>query len=165
MVTTDENGYFEILDVEAGRPHQVSIRATGFSERDSPVVTIGSGQSELVDAKLGIEEVKTAITVTPESSDKIANEQVKSQERQRGFIIISNLNAVYIPNPAPLNARLKFRLALRVARDPFTFGGAAVVAGIGQATDYRRNIKGRPFGVGFERVWDSKTVTILCFPQ
>jgi len=136
LVTTDENGYFEIRDVEPGRPYQVNIRALGFSEWDSPIVTLGSGQSEILDAKLRIEGVKTAVKVTPESSDEIATEQVKAQETQRGFLIIPNFYAVYAPNPAPLNARLKFRLALRVARDPFTFAGVAMVAGIGQATDY-----------------------------
>ena len=136
LVTTDENGYFEIRDVEPGRPYQVNIRAAGFSEWDSPIVTLGSGQSEILDAKLRIEEVQTAVTVTPESSDEIATEQVKAQEKQRGFLIIPNFYAVYASNPAPLNARLKFRLALRVARDPFTFAGVAMLAGIGQATDY-----------------------------
>jgi hypothetical protein len=136
LVTTDENGYFEIRDVEPGRPYQVNIRAAGFSEWDSPIVTLGSGQSEILDAKLRIEEVKTAVTVTPESSDEIAREQVKAQETQRGFLIIPNFHTVYASNPAPLNARLKFRLALRVAIDPFTFAGGALVAGIGQATDY-----------------------------
>ena len=136
MVTTDENGYFEIRDVEPGRPYQVNIQAAGFSEWDSPIVTLGSGQSEIMDATLTIESVKTAITVTPESSDEIATQQVKTQERQRGFIIIPNFSTVYTPNPAPLNAKLKFRLAGRVAIDPFTFGGVALVAGIGQAADY-----------------------------
>jgi Carboxypeptidase regulatory-like domain len=136
LVTTDENGFFEIRDVQPGRPYQVNIRAEGFSEWDSPPVTLGSGQSEIVDAKLRIEEVKTAVTVTPESSDEIATKQVEAQERQRGFLIIPNFYAAYVPNPAPLNAKLKFRLALRVARDPFTFAGVGIVAGIGQATYY-----------------------------
>jgi hypothetical protein len=65
LVTTDENGYFEIRDVEPGRPYQVNIRAAGFSEWDSPIVTLGSGQSEILDAKLRIEGVQTAVTVTP----------------------------------------------------------------------------------------------------
>jgi hypothetical protein len=136
IVTTDENGYFEIRDVEPGPSHKINVRAAGFSEWNSPSVTLDSGQSEILDAKLRIEEVKTAVTVTPESSHEIATEQVKTQERQRGFLIIPNFYAVYASNPAPLDARLKFRLALRVARDPFTFGGVALLAGIGQASDY-----------------------------
>jgi hypothetical protein len=80
--------------------------------------------------------VQTAITVTPQSSDEIATEQVKAQVTQRGFLLIPNFYALYAPNPAPLNVRLKFRLALRLARDPFTFAGVALLAGIGQATDH-----------------------------
>ena len=136
IVTTDENGYFEIRDVEPGPSHKINVRAAGFSEWNSPSVTLDSGQSEILDAKLRIEEVKTGVTVTPESSHEIATEQVKAQEKQRGFLIIPNFYAVYAPNPAPLNARLKFRLSLRLARDPFTFAGVAMLAGIGQATDH-----------------------------
>jgi hypothetical protein len=136
LVTTDENGFFEIRDVQPGRPYQVNVRAEGFSEWDSPIITLGSGRSEMLDAKLRIEEMKTSVTVTPESSDEIATKQVEAQEKQRGFGIIPNFYAIYASNPAPLNARLKFRLALRVGRDPFTFAGVAMVAGIGQATDY-----------------------------
>jgi len=136
VVTTDENGYFEIRDLEPGRPYQVNIRAAGFSEWDSPIVTLGSDQPETLDAKLRIEEVKTAVTVTPETTHEIATKQVEAQEKQRGFLIIPNFHTAYAPNAAPLDAGLKFRLGLRAAIDPFTFGGAALVAGIGQATNY-----------------------------
>ncbi len=142
LVTTDENGQFEIRDVEPGRPFQINVRAAGFSEWDSPIFTLGSGQSEILDAKLRIEALQTAITVTPQSSDEMATEQVKAQERQRGFLIIPNFYAVYVPNPAPLNARLKFRLALKVSRDPFTFVGVGIVAGIGQAADHPDYVQG-----------------------
>jgi hypothetical protein len=154
-VTTDENGFFEIGDVEPGRPYEVSIRAAGFSEWESPVVTIEPGQSKILEvSKLEIEEVQTSITVTPESSEEIATEQVKTEERQRGFAIIPNFYAVYTPDPAPLTAKLKFTLALRVVRDPFTLGGVALVAGIGQATDdpsYVQGAKGyaERFGVNY----------------
>jgi hypothetical protein len=118
-VTTNENGFYEIRDVEEGRPYEVKIRAAGYSDWDSPVVTLNPGQSQILDvAKLRIKEVQTSITVTPASSDDIATEQVKAEEKQRGFGIIPNFYAVYASNPAPLNAGLRFRLALRVARDP-----------------------------------------------
>jgi hypothetical protein len=51
-VTTNENGYFEIRDVEPGRPYRTNIRATGFSEWESPVVTLDSGQSQILNATL-----------------------------------------------------------------------------------------------------------------
>ena len=142
-VTTNENGSFEIRDLKPGRAYQVTIRAAGFSEWESPVVTLEPGQDEILDvSKLRIEEVQTTITVTPESSDQMASEQVRTEEKQRGFGIIPNFYAVYTPNPAPLTAKLKFSLALRVARDPFTLSGVAMLAGIGQATGYPNYVQG-----------------------
>jgi hypothetical protein len=142
-VTTNENGFYEIRDVVAGRPYEVKVRAEGFAEWDSPMLTLSPGQSTILDvANLRIEEVQTSVTVTPASSDEIATEQVKSEEKQRGFGIIPNFYAAYASNPAPMNTRLKYRLALRVARDPFTFAGVALVAGIGQAADHPAYVLG-----------------------
>ncbi len=141
--TTNENGFFEIRDVEAGRPYVVSIRAEGFAEWDSPAVTLDPGQSRILDvSKLQIQEVQTNVTVTPESDQEIATEQVKTEEKQRGFLIIPNFYAVYTPNPAPLTTKLKFSLALRVARDPFTVAGAGLLAGFDQAADSPRYVQG-----------------------
>jgi hypothetical protein len=142
-VTTNENGFYKIRDVEAGRAYKVKVTATGFSEWDSPVLTLNPGQSEILDVtKLRIEEVQTSVTVTPESSDQIAIQQVKAEEKQRGFGIIPNFYAVYASDPAPLNTRLRFRLALRVAMDPYTFAGVGMLAGIGQATDHPDYVQG-----------------------
>jgi hypothetical protein len=142
-VTTNESGFFELRDVKPGRSYQVIIRATGFSEWKSASVTLGAAESKILDVnKLRIEEVHTNVTVTPESSDEIAVEQVKTEEKQRGFVIIPNFYAVYDSNPAPMSASLKFRLAIRVARDPCTLGGVAMLAGIGQATDHPDYVQG-----------------------
>jgi Carboxypeptidase regulatory-like domain len=150
-VATNENGFFEIRDVQPGVPYEVSIRAEGFAEWESPVVTLEPGQSKILDvSKLRPEEVRTAISVTPASSDQIATEQVKSEEKQRGFLIIPDFFAVYTPNPAPLTTKLKFDLAFKVARDPFTLAGVAVLAGIGQAEDNPKYVQGaRGYGERF----------------
>lgn len=142
-VTTNENGFYEIRDVAVGRPYQIKISAAGFAEWDSPTLTLNPGHSKILDvANLRIEEVQTSVRVTPEGSDEIATEQVKADEKQRGFGIFPNFYAEYASNPAPLNARLRFRLALRVARDPYTFAGVAMLAGIGQATDHPNYVQG-----------------------
>jgi hypothetical protein len=150
-VTTNESGFFEIRDVEAGRPYGVSIRAAGFSEWDSPVVTLEPGQSKILDvSQLRIEQVQTAITVTPESSEQIATEQVKAAEKQRGFGIIPNFYAVYTSNPEPLTAKLRFNLAVRLARDPVSLAGVALLAGVGQAAGYPNYVQGaRGYGERF----------------
>ena len=150
-VTTNENGFYQFLTVEPRHPYQISIRAAGFGQWDSPVVTVDAGQSTIVDVtKLRIEELQTSITVTPANSYDIATAQVKAEEKQRGFAIIPNFYAAYDPDPAPMDAGLKFRLVLRVARDPFTVTGVAILAGIGQATDNPAFVQGaRGYGERF----------------
>jgi hypothetical protein len=56
--------------------------------------------------------------------------------------VIPNFYAVYNANPAPLNTSLRFRLALRVIRDPFTFAGVAMLAGVGQGLDNPDYVQG-----------------------
>jgi hypothetical protein len=150
-VTTNENGFYQIRDVAVGRPYVVKVLAAGFAEWDSPTLALDPGHSKILDvANLRIEEVQTSVTVTPESSDEIATKQIKADEKQRGFGIIPNFYAEYAANPAPMNARLRFRLALRVARDPYTFGGVAMLAGIGQATNHPDYVQGaKGFGERF----------------
>jgi len=162
-VMTNEDGFFEIHDVEPGNPYQVTISATGFANRESPVVVLKPGQREVLDVnKLRIEEVHTTVTVTPESSDEMAAQQVKIEEKQRGFGIIPNFFAVYDPNPAPLNAKLKFDLAFRAIRDPFTAVGVAGLAGAGQVAGhpaYVRGVKG--FGERFGAIYANQFTAIM----
>jgi hypothetical protein len=143
-VTSDENGFFEIHNVEPGNPYHVKIRAAGFAEWDSPEVTLEPGQYKIEDApELRIEEVNTIVTVSPESTQEIAIEQVKTEEKQRALGgVFPDFFAVYTPDPAPLNAKLRFSLALRLARDPFTFAGVAMLAGAGQAAGYPAYVQG-----------------------
>jgi len=132
--TTNDNGFFEIHEVEPGVPYRVTISATGFADWTSSVIILTPGQYEIVkDIKLRIRELRTTVTVRPKSSEEIATEQVKMAEMQRGLGIVPNFLEVYNPNPEPLTRKLKFDLAFRVVIDPITVAGAAVVAGAGQA--------------------------------
>jgi len=163
MVMTNDDGSFEIHDVQPGIPYQVTISATGFENWESPVVVLKPGQREVLDvSKLRIEEVHTTVTVTPESSDEMAVQQVKVEETQRGLGIIPNFFAIYDPNPAPLNAKLKFNLAFRAIRDPFTAAGVAVIAGAGQAAGapaYVQGVKG--FGERFGAIYANQATSIM----
>jgi hypothetical protein len=142
---TDENGFFEIRDAESGLPYHVNVSSLGFRDWTSPAFTLEPGQYKILDVgKLRIKELQTTVTVTPESSDEIAIQQVKVEEKQRGFGVIPNFFEVYEPNPAPLTAKLKFKLSFRVARDPFSIAGVAMLAGVGQSA------KKPYYGVGFE---------------
>ena len=61
-VTTNENGFFEIRDVEAGLPYEVRIRAAGFAEWDSPRSLLSPGHSTILDvANCGLKKCKPAL--------------------------------------------------------------------------------------------------------
>jgi hypothetical protein len=70
-----------------------------------------------------------------EKSVEVATEQVQVEETQRVFGFIPNFYVVYEPDPVPLTAKLKFRLALKVATDPVTAAGVAFLSGTQQAGD------------------------------
>jgi hypothetical protein len=148
---SNDNGFFEIVGIPPGHPYHVTVNADGFEKWESSVILLEAGEIKTLDiSKLPIEEVQTNITVRPEDSEKIATEQIKAEEHQRGFLIIPNFYTLYSPNPEPLTAKLKFSLAFRVARDPFTLGGVTVLAGIDQAADSPKFVEGsRGYGERF----------------
>jgi len=134
-MAANDNGYFEFHDVKPGIPCHVKISAAGFSEWVSPVVTLEPSQFKiLTDIRLQIELARTTVNVT-QTSEEVATEQVKVEETQRVFGIIPNFYVVYDPDPAPLTAKLKFRLALKVATDPITATGVAFLSAVQQAGD------------------------------
>jgi hypothetical protein len=64
-----------------------------------------------------------------------AEQQMKAQEKQRVAGIVPSFNVTYINNAASLSAGQKIRLAFRSQIDPYAFGIAAIVSGIGEAKD------------------------------
>jgi hypothetical protein len=143
-VVANENGYFEFHDVKPGIPYHVTISAEGFSEWTSQPVTLEARQFKiLADIRLQVELAKTTVIVT-QTVEEIATEQVKIEEKQRVLGIIPNFYVVYEPDPVPLTAKLKFRLALKVASDPITAVGVAFLAATQQAADTPN------YGQGFE---------------
>jgi hypothetical protein len=145
-VTTNDDGLFEIRGLAPGIPYHVTIGAKGFELWESPTIILMPGQRDTLNIdKLKIAEVTTSVTVTPESSDEIATQEVKIEEKQRGLGVIPNFFEAYGPHPAPLTVRLKFNLAFRVVRDPFTAVGVAILAAGGQvegSPNYGSGIKG-----------------------
>jgi carboxypeptidase family protein len=134
-VVANDNGYFEFHDVKPGIPYQVKISAEGFSEWSSPPVILEPSQSRIVaDIRLQVQLAQTTVYVT-QTSEEVATEQVKVEEKQRVLGIIPNFYVVYDPDPVPLTTKLKFRLALRVATDPITALGVAFLSGTQQAGD------------------------------
>ncbi|MGC9157798.1 MAG: carboxypeptidase regulatory-like domain-containing protein [Terracidiphilus sp.] len=141
-VVANDNGFFEFDHLQPAIPYQVTISAPGFIHWSSSAVTLQPGQFvSLTGIQLQIEGATTSVTVTA-STEQIATEQVKIEEQQRVFGIIPNFYVVYEHNPAPMTAKLKFKLALRVSIDPVTIGGVGVMAGIYQAADTPNYVEG-----------------------
>ena len=131
----NNNGYFEFHEVKPGIPYHVKITAAGFSEWNSPLVTLEPGQFKILgDIRLQIELARTTVNVT-QTSEEVATEQVRVEEKQRVLGIIPNFYVVYDPDPVPLTAKLKFQLALKVATDPITATGVAFLSAVQQAGD------------------------------
>lgn len=144
MVSAD-NGSYTFSNVQAGVTYHITIRAAGFVTWNSPAITVSAGQIDfLTGSKLQIAGEAASVTVYA-SSEQIADEQVKSEERQRVFGVIPNFYVAYDRDAMPLTAKLKFKLALRASTDPVMFAAAAFSAGIEQAgdtPDYGQGAKG-----------------------
>lgn len=144
-VVANDKGFFEIHGLQPGVRYRITASAKGFENWTSPVIVLKPGQYEiLTGARLRVAEARTTVNVKY-SSKEIATQQVAVEEQQRLFGFIPNFYVVYNSAAQPMTAKLKFRLALRVATDPITFAGVAFLAGIEQAAhypNYGQGIKG-----------------------
>jgi hypothetical protein len=147
-VVSNDNGFFELRNLEPGTSYTVSVSAEGFAQWSSSSITLQPGQYFILTGiQLHIEQALTSLTVTSTvaTSEEIAREQVKAEEQQRVLGFIPNFLVEYDPNAAPLTAKLKFELASKVSFDPVTIAGVALFAGINQAGDrpnYPQGFKG-----------------------
>ncbi|HUO59125.1 MAG TPA: carboxypeptidase-like regulatory domain-containing protein [Candidatus Acidoferrales bacterium] len=131
---TNATGFFEFTGLQPGGPYTVTVSAKGFADW-STQVTLEPGRVLIITgAQLNIEQARTTVNVGY-VAEEIATEQVKLQEQQRIFGIIPNFYVVYDQDAVPMTAKLKFKLALKVASDPITFAGITFLAGIYQAAD------------------------------
>jgi hypothetical protein len=150
MVSGDD-GSFTFNDVSPGVSYQVTISADGFVTWTSLTIAVRPGQIQfLTGSKLQIAAGATSVTVYA-SSEQIAAEQVKIEERQRVFGFIPNFYVVYDHDAVPLTTELKFKLALKASTDPVFFAAAAFTAGVEQAGDtpnYGQGAKGYGQRVG-----------------
>ena len=150
----NDNGFFEIDHLSPGVPYHIVVHADGFTPWTSPAFSLRPGQyMELTGIHLNLAGVVTTVTATV-PTEEIAREQELVEEKQRVLGFIPNFYTVYDQHPAPLTARLKFRLALKTSTDPVTFVGAAFIAGIDHAADtpdYGQGAKafGQRFGANY----------------
>ena len=138
----NDNGFFEFRNLDSRITYEVLVNANGFAKWKSDQLHLSPGQF-LILSDVVLTLTSDAISVIVKASPvEIATEQVHVAEQQRIFGIIPNFLVVYDSNPAPLTAKLKFKLALRVAVDPVTFIGVAGFAGINQAASTPNYVEG-----------------------
>lgn len=135
---TNDYGFFRITGVTPGTSYRLSVSAKGFGDWSLPSVTLTPSQYlEVTGITLPVTDTVTVQALV--SSEEIATQQVDVATKQRAFFgVMPTFYAVYDPHPVPLSAKLKFKLALRVAVDPFSFGADAFLAGVKQANDSPR---------------------------
>jgi hypothetical protein len=140
-VVTGDNGFFQLQHLNPGIPYHVTVKANGFADWSSPEVTLTPGQyMDLSGIRL---HVAVAVTVNAIfSTEEIATQQVKEEEKQRVLGFIPNFYVVYDRNAVPLTTKLKFRLALKISTDSVTFLGTAFISAIDQAADTPDYVQG-----------------------
>jgi hypothetical protein len=134
MISSD-NGSYTFDNLRPGATYQVTISAAGFVTWTSSIFTVDPGQTDfLTGSKLQVAGEAASVTVYA-SSDEVAAEQVKMEERQRVFGFIPNFYVVYDHDAVPLSAKLKFKLALKASTDPVIFAAVSFTAALDQAGD------------------------------
>jgi hypothetical protein len=152
-VVADANGRFTLENLNPGDVYHLTIAASGFEEWKSPEIALQTGQHlDLDTIAMKISAVETSVTAV--FADKVAAEQIRSEEQQRILGVIPNFYVVYGRDAVPMPASLKFKLALRAETDVVTFSGAAMLAGINQAAGtpaFPQGAKGyaQRFGVAY----------------
>ena len=126
-----DDGQFSFANIAPG-PFQLSITAPGFAAQSSSG-TLRPGESyEVPQIALTVATAVTEVRVGP-SWTKVAEEQIKEEEKQRVLGLIPNFYVSYVPNAVPLTARQKFELAWKITVDPVSFALIGATAGVGQA--------------------------------
>jgi hypothetical protein len=153
--TANDNAAFDFRDLKFGVPYQVRVSVDGFEDWTSSEIVLTPDQSVfyVTGIKLKVGDPTTSVTVYS-STPEIAAEQVHIEEQQRVLGFVPNFYVVYDPETAaPLTAKLKFQLAMRVSVDPVTWTGVGFMAAVRQMAhtpNYQLGTKGYGQRVGAE---------------
>ncbi|MFY9676801.1 MAG: carboxypeptidase-like regulatory domain-containing protein [Terriglobales bacterium] len=156
------DGQFFFSKVAPGT-FQLSISAAGFETKTFSGILHPGEVAALPQIAIIVAETRTEVQVGV-SQVEIAQEQIKSEEKQRVLGVIPNFYVSYVSNAAPLNARQKFQLAFRTIIDPFTVvvvaGTAAIEQGQNHFAEYGQGAQGygKRFGATYA---DTFTGTLI----
>jgi Carboxypeptidase regulatory-like domain len=152
-VVSGEDGQFRFESVTPG-PFQLTIVADGFATQTSGGTLRGGEVYGVPPITLALATEVTQVHVAL-STEEIAQEEIKEQEKQRVFGVLPNFYVSYVPSAAPLTSKQKFGLAWKNTIDPVNFGIVGVIAGVNQATDrfegYGQGLEGyaRRYGAAY----------------
>jgi hypothetical protein len=130
--TTDAHGVFGFADV-APSSYVVRVEAAGFSPFSLAPFTVPGDVAMVTLPPIVLSVGSFSASVTVRSTQAIADEQIKVQEKQRFLGIVPNFYVSYVPDAAPLTSRQKLRLAVHETLDWTAFAGASATAAIDQA--------------------------------
>jgi hypothetical protein len=130
---TGDDGQFSFAGIAPGA-FQLTITAEDFATQ-SVSGTLHPGENYAaprIALVLATEETEVKVVVP---TVEIAEEQLKVEEKQRVLGVVPNYYVTYLPDAAPLDAKQKFKLALKTTVDPVTFLLTGAIAGAQQAND------------------------------
>jgi carboxypeptidase family protein len=126
---TDAVGSYSFTALNANE-FRLAASAPGFDSFTIADIALASGQTlELSPIMMHVAVVSSNVEVTA-TRREIAEAQMKSEQQQRIFGVLPNYYVVYFPDPVPLSAGQKMRLAFRLAIDPVNIGIDAAQAGL-----------------------------------
>ena len=154
MALSDPEGRFTFTELDPGR-FMFTVTSAGLETYSSPELVLHADESlSAPEFHLPVIATSTTIEVLVTPTEE-AQQQLKAQEKQRALGVVPNFYISYVWNAAPLTSGQKYHLALHAISDPFTFAGAAVFAGIGQAQNdssaYGQGVQGyaKRFGAAY----------------
>jgi hypothetical protein len=158
----NESGFFQIDNLAPGTAYEVTVSAKGFASWKSAEILLSPGQvADLNGIKLSIVGDGASVIVVA-SREELAVEQVRVEEQQRVLGFIPNFYVSYDKDAAPLTAKLKFRLALKIAVDPVTFAGTSFLAATNQADHYPDYVEGmKGYGQRFGSIYTNDWTDIM----
>lgn len=165
-VVTNDTGFFQLTSLRAGLAYHVAVTAEGFKDWTSAdTIRLNPGQVlNLDELQLQVAPVVTSVSVvaTAFTTEEIAGEQLKLEEKQRVLGVIPNFYVSYDHNAAALTTKMKYTLVMKTVLDPVTIFGTAALAGFDQAADTPNYVQGaKGYGERFGAVYTDGFTDIL----
>ena len=116
----------------------VPLRIFAQQVNSAPVIAVTAEIPDAPEFDVSQAEGSSSSQTAPQQPDAkrkrdLAEEQLKKQEQQRVFGVMATFNTTGNKDALPLSSTQKFQLFFKSATDPWPFGLAGVISGIGQA--------------------------------